>query len=167
LVFDWDKFLRSELQLLGLEPPALIVGRGNSDLLMHIEYTGIRPVVLIHVSQTCCRNRTVRSGGCYLLMDSCQMDFRCDLFQSIIDKGTLQAIMCRPAYDAKFVREIVRTPTPNSVFIHVTFAEPEEMTPIFRQRGGLPWTLEETRTVDSTRSSAHVLVLRKFGESSN
>jgi hypothetical protein len=98
------------------------------------------------------------------------MDFRCDLFQSIIDKGTLQAIMCRPAYDAvvaKFVREIVRTPTPNGVFIHVTFAEPDEMTSIFRDRGGPTSTLEETSTVDSTRSSAHVLVLRKSSESSN
>jgi RAT1-interacting protein len=163
--FDWDEFFRDELESLGVESPVLIVGCGNSELSMRIESAGVRPVVSIDISPTCCQKMTTRFGGCYLPMDVCRMQFRSDIFQCAIDKGTLDALLCSADYEvgcAKMIQEIARVLAPNGIFIEVTFGKTAERIQVLDNPDLLPWTLEEVREVKAAAGTACVLVFRKF-----
>jgi ubiquinone/menaquinone biosynthesis C-methylase UbiE len=123
---EWNEFLQQHLTSLGVASPVLVVGCGNSTLSMELESSGIFPVVLIDISRTCCQKMSKMFGGTYISMDVCKMQFRNNSFQYIIDKGTLDALVCHPHYEiavAKMMAEISRVLAPNGVFIETTFRE--------------------------------------------
>ncbi|NXA34160.1 MET13 protein, partial [Eudromia elegans] len=77
----------------------LVVGCGNSELSEQMYDAGLcEDIVNIDVSEAVVRQMQERSASrrprmSYLLMDALQMDFPDALFQAVLDKGTLDAIL--------------------------------------------------------------------------
>jgi RAT1-interacting protein len=110
---------------------------------------------------------TKRFGGAYIPMDVCQMHFRSDLFQCVIDKGTLDALLCDSHYEvpvSAMMAEISRVLAPNGVFIEVTFGETARKIEILDSPKLLHWTLENSITVDALDREVTFFMFRKFKE---
>jgi SAM-dependent methyltransferase len=97
-VFEWycepDEFENEILPRINFIPPVLIVGCGNSVVSEILRKRGIFPVISIDFSQTVIKQMSSRFPGEYLPMDACNLQFRDGIFQTVFDKGTLDAILC-------------------------------------------------------------------------
>ncbi|XP_017893172.1 methyltransferase-like protein 13 [Ceratina calcarata] len=76
----------------------LIVGCGNSTVSMCLYDAGYRNIINVDIShivikQMCDINGSVRPGLVYEQMDATQMTYPDDMFNVILDKGTLDALM--------------------------------------------------------------------------
>ena len=165
--FDWDEFFGKNLSTLEIIPPVLVVGCGNSDLSANLEKSNIKPVVSTDISKTCCQKMKDRTGGCYLPMDACQMQFRDNIFPCVIDKGTLDALLCQSHYEisvTKMICEIARVLAPNGIFIEVTFGKTAEKLSVLDSSDILPWSLDNVYKVENDTGVANVFVFRKFKE---
>ena len=163
--FDWDEFFGKNLDKFDIQPPVLVVGCGNSDLSLKLEQSNIKPVVSTDISRTCCKKMVDKTGGCYLPMDVCNMYFRDNIFPCVIDKGTLDAILCQSHYEismTKMITEISRVLAPNGIFIEVTFGKTAEKLSILDSPDLLPWSLETTYTYENDAGIANIFVFRKF-----
>ncbi|OHS95800.1 Protein kinase domain containing protein [Tritrichomonas foetus] len=165
--FDYNEFFEKNIETLDIKPPVLVVGCGNSDLSMNLEKSGVYPVISTDISPTCCRKMADRTGGCYLPMDVCKLQFRDNSFPCVIDKGTLDAILCQSHYEisvTKMICEIARVLAPNGVFIEVTFGKTAEKLNILDSPDLLPWSLETIHKVENESGIANIFVFRKFLE---
>ena len=165
--FDYNEVLERHLMSLGIEPPVLVVGCGNSNLSMQLEQKGIYPIVSTDISKTCCRNMSKQYGGCYLPMDVCSLNFRENSFPCVIDKGTLDALLCGKNYEVavtKMMREIGRVLAVNGIFIEITFGANGERIGVFDCPEILPWTLEATIHIEAECETVYMCIFRKFQE---
>lgn len=165
--FDWDEFFGKNIKTLEISAPVLVVGCGNSDLSANLEKSNIFPVVSTDISKTCCQKMKARTGGCYLPMDVCDMQFRDNIFQCVIDKGTLDALLCQSHYEisvTKMICEIARVLAPNGIFIEVTFGKTAEKLSVLDSPDLLPWSLENVYKVENDTGIANIFVFRKFKE---
>ena len=164
--FDWNSFVRRNLDL-DIKAPVLVIGCGNSEWSHDMEKSGIEPVVSMDISRTCCRKMAERFGGCYVPMDVCNMTFRDGVFPCVIDKGTLDALVCRKGYEVcvtKMMHEIARVLAVNGIFIEVTFGPTGDRMGVYDCPDILPWTLEQTVYVEAKCGTVHVVIFRKFEE---
>jgi SAM-dependent methyltransferase len=165
--FDWEEFFPQNLAVMNIKPPVLVVGCGNSNLSMKLEASGIYPVVSIDISKTCCRHMASQYKGCYVPMDATGMQFRDSVFQTVLDKGTLDAVLCSDNYNESSVlllAEIGRVLSPSGVFIEITFGKFEEMMKMLDIKDVLPWDFEKSWTVDSEFGFGNVLKFQKNRE---
>lgn len=165
--FDWDEFFGKNIKTLEIAAPVLVVGCGNSDLSANLEKSNIFPVVSTDISKTCCQKMKARTGGCYLPMDACDMQFRDNIFECVIDKGTLDALLCQSHYEisvTKMICEIARVLAPNGIFIEVTFGKTAEKLSVLDSPDILPWSLENVYKVENDTGIANIFVFRKFKE---
>jgi RAT1-interacting protein len=110
---------------------------------------------------------TDRFGGTYVPMDVCKMQFRNDIFQCVIDKGTLDALMCHTHFEvavSAMMLEISRVLAPNGVFIEVTFGQTAQRIDLLDSPSLLHWTLDDTITVNAPAGTVSFFVFRKFKE---
>ena len=106
-------------------------------------------------------------GGCYLPMDVCNLQFRDDSFPCVIDKGTMDALLCGRHYEVqvtKMIEEIGRVLAVHGIFIEITFGKNVERMGVFDCPELLPWTLESTIHVDSQGETVYICIFRKFQE---
>lgn len=168
--FDWDEFFGKNLTTLGITAPVLVVGCGNSELSLNLEKSNIKPVISTDISPTCCHKMKERTGGCYLPMNVCQMQFRDNIFPCVIDKGTLDAILCQSHYEisvTKMICEIARVLAPNGIFIEVTFGKTAEKLNVLDSPDILPWSIDNIYKVENDTGLANVFVFRKFKQAFN
>ena len=165
--FDWNELFEKHLSEVGIQPPVLVVGCGNSDLSMRLEKMGVSPVISTDISKVCCRNMVEQHGGCYLPMDVCNLQFRDDSFPCVIDKGTMDALLCGRHYEVqvtKMMQEIGRVLAVHGIFVEITFGKNGERMGVFDCPELLPWTLESTIHVESQGETVYICIFRKFQE---
>jgi len=132
--FDWyqrwsglKSFLEPKLKL---DSSILMVGCGNSTLSIDMYNNNYKNITNIDISGVVINQMLTR----YPMMTWLQMDvmkmttFSDNSFNVIIDKGTLDAILCgdNSTVNAEaMLREISRLLTPNGVFFEITYGLPE------------------------------------------
>ena len=57
----------------------------------------------------------------YEVMDVCEMTYEDNYFDVVIDKSTMDALLCI----AKMKKEAIRVLKPNGVYLSITFGRPE------------------------------------------
>ncbi|KAH0785345.1 methyltransferase-like protein 13 [Histomonas meleagridis] len=165
--FGWNDVFQKNLFSLNIKGPILVVGCGNSLISYNLEKFGIYPVISTDISHTCVQKMQKEFNGCYLPMDVCDLQFKDNLFPCVIDKGTLDAILCTHDFElpmSKMMLEISRVLAPNGVFIEITFGKTAEKLNILDSPDLLNWTLEKKIDIVSGKGTANMFVFRKFKE---
>lgn len=125
----------------------LNVGCGTSRLPEDMYNDGFRNIISIDESQDCVDemrasfNNTMPSTFLFLKMDCLRMDFGDDIFNVIVDKGTLDSIASgfRSTENIrKYLKEVDRVMLKPGVFFCLSHREPEEREYYFHERG---WTV--------------------------
>ena len=98
--FEWDEFNKNILTKYNLKTPILIVGCGNSELSFCLEKNGISPIISIDISHTIIEKFSKKKLGYFLPMDVRQMYFKNNSFSCVIDKGTLDALLCSHNFES-------------------------------------------------------------------
>ncbi|EFA76649.1 hypothetical protein PPL_09954 [Heterostelium album PN500] len=115
----------------------LMLGCGNSKLGEDMNDDEYKEIVNIDFSDVLIqdmKNRTVgREGLEYLTMDGRDMDFESDSFDSIFDKGTIDAVMCSDDDNSnakRMITEVSRVLKPGGFFVVMTYGSPENRLPV-------------------------------------
>lgn len=127
-LYDWycesDEFENEILPKINFVPPVLVVGCGNSIVSEAIKRKGIFPVISIDFSATVVTQMISRFSGEYLPMNACNLHFRDEIFQTVFDKGTLDAILSGPSFGKEsnqFISEMFRVLAIGGNFIEFSF----------------------------------------------
>ena len=119
-MFDWYinwKQLKTSFNTLMLDKSAriLIVGCGNSKLTCEMYKDGYKNLVNIDISDEVVKKmrewHEKEGVQCeWLEMDACNMSFEDESFDVVVDKGTMDAVLCGEAYDIpnKMLQEMYR-----------------------------------------------------------
>eukprot|EP00397_Hematodinium_sp_SG-2012_P030802 GEMP01032647.1.p1 GENE.GEMP01032647.1~~GEMP01032647.1.p1 ORF type:complete len:238 (+),score=53.70 GEMP01032647.1:38-751(+) len=108
----------------------LMLGSGNSRLseeLYEEGYTNISNIDISMVVTKAMKEKYQDKNMTYAQMDARQMDFPKDHFSIVLDKGTLDSILCGEGSTQnaqKALNEISRVLLPNGVFICISHGEP-------------------------------------------
>ena len=162
--FDWEEYFEENIGKLGICSPVLVVGCGNSVMSKKMEECGIAPIVSMDISRVVCHTMAERTGGCYVPMDVCAMQFRDESFDCVIDKGTLDAVLCGQGYAenvTKMMKEIARVLTVGGTFLEITFGDAAERLKLLDCPELLPWKLECVHEVVVETGNTFIYVLRK------
>lgn len=163
--FDWEEYFEENIHKIGVSAPLLVIGCGNSQMSMKIEAAGITPVVSMDISRIVCKIMTERTGGCYIPMDVQDLQFRDESFDCVIDKGTLDAILCNTYYEVavtKMMKEIARVLILDGLFFEISLGEPGERLRLLDCPSLLPWKLECVHKVEVETGTTYIYVLRKI-----
>ena len=164
--FSWQQFFEENGAALGLCAPILMVGCGNSDVSVKMEEKGMKPVVSMDISKVVCNFMAEMTKGCYVPMDVCNMQFRDETFDCVMDKGTLDAILCDGTYKTTFtlmMKEICRVMTVGGLFILITLMpNGQRLECLTKVPHILPWKLEHWYNVDVKPIPVSVLLFRKY-----
>ncbi|KYQ99865.1 hypothetical protein DLAC_03817 [Tieghemostelium lacteum] len=127
----------------------LMVGCGNSKLGEDMNTDGYGDIVNIDFSEPLIEDMKLRTkdrqGLEYLTMDGRQMDFLDETFESIFDKGTVDAVMCSDDDNSnalKIVEEVYRVLKPGGVFIIMSYGSPEARLPLVNRKDKFNWSYE-------------------------
>lgn len=118
----------------------LMVGCGNASLSEDMAKDGYNDIWNVDISAVVIGSMRSKFADVeqlkYLQMDVRQLAFEDGSFDTIIDKGTLDSMMCgdSAAADAPaMLREITRVLAPGGVFIMITYGEPSVRLPHLMQ----------------------------------
>ncbi|GAM21347.1 hypothetical protein SAMD00019534_045220, partial [Acytostelium subglobosum LB1] len=149
--FDWyhgwytlEPFLSKYLKR---EDCIMMLGCGNSKLgedLNDNHYTNIVNIDFSEVLIEDMKQRTQgRTGLEYITMDGRHMTFANESFDSVFDKGTIDAVMCSDDDNSNarmMIAEVARVLRPGGFFIVMTYGSPESRLPIL-DVPSLGWTV--------------------------
>ncbi|GES86083.1 S-adenosyl-L-methionine-dependent methyltransferase [Rhizophagus clarus] len=147
--FDWFKTYKELKPLFDVHLPnknvsILMLGCGNSTLSEDMYDDGYHNITNIDFSETVIENMRIRckdrTGMTWLIMDIRELNFLDKTFDIVIDKGTMDALMCDEGdvWDPKpevieivkkEVDEVTRVLKVGGKFIYITFGQPH-----FRRR---------------------------------
>ncbi len=145
----------------------LVLGCGNSPLGEQMYDDGYRGIVCIDFSATVIAAMSARAGErpglAYREMDARALDLDDQSFDAVIDKGTLDAIICGPEPEqavAESCAEVARVLAPDGVFISISLAPPRRRLAALT-RAEWRWqatvsTVPKTRQVESEDPDAKV-----------
>jgi EEF1A lysine methyltransferase 4 len=109
----------------------LIIGNGNSPLGEQMYDAGWHDIVCVDFSPTVTAAMAARAGGrpglSYREMDVRRLAFDDASFDAVIDKGTLDAIICDPGAEVAVYEtcaEVARVLGPRGVFLSISLAPP-------------------------------------------
>ena len=127
-------------------PKILILGCGNSKLSENLYKEGYKNIINIDFSKVCINQMQVAYSNYetmkYLVMDACDMNFDNGNFDIVIDKGTLDSILCsdESSHNAnRCVAEINRILQPNGSLFCVSYGIPDYRSQYFETIPG--WNL--------------------------
>jgi len=105
----------------------------------------------------------------YLQMDARAMDFEDGTFDCVIDKGTLDAILCGESSVAnaqKVLSEVYRVLAPKGVYILVSYGTPDHRTH-YLKKPDLHWEVLPEQTVFKPTISTSIAVSNEDKDSPN
>ena len=110
----------------------LNVGCGNSELSENMYDDGYHNIYNIDISQTVINLMTERSknrpGMIYEVMDVCDLKYENNIFDLIIDKSTMDTLLCGDDYCiniAKMIKEIQRVLKVGGYYMIISYEEPD------------------------------------------
>ncbi|EGG15658.1 hypothetical protein DFA_10500 [Cavenderia fasciculata] len=150
--FDWYhgyKTLKPFLQkFFKRQDKIMMLGCGNSALGEDMNLDHYLDIVNIDFSSVIIQDMIERTKGRvgleYLTMDGRNMEFPNEYFDSIFDKGTIDAVMCSDSDNqnaVKMVAEVARVLKPGGYFVVMTYGAPEGRMPLF-QVADYNWSIE-------------------------
>lgn len=135
--YDWYitwKEFKPYLKAINLPPTGAIlnVGSGNSPLPFDMWRDGLTNLTNIDISDKAIEVMKTQAesqgiGGTWQEMDATKMAFQSDTFDVVIDKGTLDALVCADdkTIPANLIKEMFRVVKPNGHVFLITHSSPE------------------------------------------
>ena len=139
----------------------LEVGCGNSALAYHLAAAGYARVLAVDFSRTALEWQT-KNGRAKAValaqMDVCSLAVRSGTLDVVVDKGTLDAILCDSTHGHENVermcREISRALRAGGVYLHVSDADDEVRKRLLDQPQLYGWTMDKQVLPHAVRSFA-------------
>jgi len=110
----------------------LMVGAGNSRLTEDMYDDGYTSIANIDISKVVMDQMIERHKEkttlTWQVMNACSLDFPDDTFDVVIDKGTVDSILCGEGSTgnvAKLLNEVQRTSKPNGCYIMISYGIPD------------------------------------------
>lgn len=181
--FDWymsyqglkehlEPYLKSDCRIL-------MVGCGNSRLSEGLYEAGYKSIVNIDISSVCIEQMKERYSQShpdmdFITMDATKLDLPSESFDVVIDKGTLDAILCgTDSYEnaAAMLKEISRVLKPAGSLLVITYGQPDTRMEHFEKRE-LSWSTSHTLISASGEdqepgSTYHMYAMTKGGSGSS
>ena len=136
--FDWYQRYPNLKHLLlpilqrAVSPKILVIGCGNSRLSEDIYTEGFKNIMNIDYSEICVKQMNDRYGDFpemkFICMDCRDIVFESGIFDLVIDKGTLDSILCSEGASDnahKTLKEICRVLKPGGTYFCVSYGVPE------------------------------------------
>mmetsp|Transcript_3336 Transcript_3336/g.5190 ORF Transcript_3336/g.5190 Transcript_3336/m.5190 type:complete len:213 (-) Transcript_3336:60-698(-) len=185
--FDWYQRYNELKDILNENAPkesqVLVIGCGNSSLSKDMVSDGYELIMNIDISKVVIDQMILRHEKDLNLkwkcMDALKMDFENESFQTVIDKGTLDSIMCgdnASTNSLDMCMEINRVLKPGGKYIVITYGTPDTRL-ITLQNNSLDWHVtmktvqkpyvEDSPTEDSTDeipSTHYIYICHKAGK---
>jgi len=143
----------------------LHVGCGNSTFPSDLWDAGYRNCTSIDVSSVVLQQMSKRYERKHelqwLCMDATNMSFDDSTFQCIIDKGTLDAVLCtnNPDFWVKaYMKDVYRVLKDGGTFMLITGYDPKDMMKSFSKH---PWSVEHRTVAGRDGNSAHLYLATK------
>jgi ubiquinone/menaquinone biosynthesis C-methylase UbiE len=142
--FDWyqryENLKHIFRRYIRLNENILMVGCGNSRVSEDMVNDGYQRIVNIDISSVVIHAMSEKHRNnprlIWKVMDVMKMDFLDCEFDAVIDKGTMDAILCGENSSdnaKKMAQEIYRVLKPGGVFIMITYGTPETRLPHFHE----------------------------------
>eukprot|EP01017_Pseudomicrothorax_dubius_P000311 TRINITY_DN0_c1537_g1_i1.p1 TRINITY_DN0_c1537_g1~~TRINITY_DN0_c1537_g1_i1.p1 ORF type:complete len:223 (+),score=60.38 TRINITY_DN0_c1537_g1_i1:46-714(+) len=151
-------------QYITAESKILNVGAGNSRMSEEMYDDGYQNIVNIDVSQivTKAMQEKYKDKGPnfkYLCMDARNMDFGDGSFDCVVDKGTLDAVLCGEMSTTnahKMLSEVHRILTPKGVYICISYGQPDHRLP-YLDKPDFEWKILTNNVFKPTISTSITL----------
>lgn len=135
----------------------LIVGSGNSSLgeeLCNEGYKNVTNIDFSHILVKQMNERTHEIGEEmeYICMDASQITFPPDIFDMVIDKSTLDCIMCgENSFQrvSSYIKGVYKCLKPGGSFVVVSYGLPDTRLGYLKNKY-LPWSVEQARVAKYT-----------------
>lgn len=142
------------------EDVILMSGCGNSRLTEDMFEDGYTSITNIDISRVCIEQMVERYKDKPTLqwqqMNCCALDFPDETFDVVVDKGTLDSVLCgegSTANTAKMCSEVSRVLKPNGVFLIVSYGVPDNRLNYLEKEDIYSWHVS-THTVPKPTVSA-------------
>eukprot|EP00455_Lapot_gusevi_P049693 TRINITY_DN7095_c0_g1_i2.p1 TRINITY_DN7095_c0_g1~~TRINITY_DN7095_c0_g1_i2.p1 ORF type:complete len:208 (-),score=33.02 TRINITY_DN7095_c0_g1_i2:47-670(-) len=143
--------LRPHLQL---QSKILQVGCGNSRVAEDMYINGWRDITNIDISSVAiemmAKKHADKPEMKWLVMDVTQMDFPEKMFDVIIDKGTLDSLLCGDDAEEraeKMLRGVSSLLKPSGVYICISYGLPENRLSHFEEHPEYGWKVTSVATI--------------------
>ena len=133
---DWEQLSPYLTKYLEPNNQILMVGCGNSKMSHQMYKDNYKNIINIDISDVVIKKMQNQFPEMqWIEMDATNMNFLNNNFDCVIDKGTLDAIVCGgdPVPPAKLIKEMYRVTKKNGIFCIITHAEPETRIKYFEQ----------------------------------
>ena len=132
---DWNQ-LKSHFSFLSESDKILIVGCGNSKLSIQMYEDNFKDITNIDISSVVIKQMSEKYPNLkFQEMDATDMSFYSGTFDCVIDKGTLDAVMCsgQNMPSVNLIREMHRVTKLNKYFCIITYGSPETRLDYFKK----------------------------------
>jgi len=164
--FDWYQRYSGVKDLLAQyikkSDNILMAGAGNSRLSEDMLDDGYQTIANVDVSQVCIDQMTEkykdREGMVWQQMNMTSLEFPDEAFDAVVDKGTLDSILCgegSTANVAKMCQEISRVLKPNGVYFVVSYGVPDNRLS-YLENDDYGWTVTGHTVAKPTVSAVQV-----------
>jgi ubiquinone/menaquinone biosynthesis C-methylase UbiE len=137
----------------------LQLGCGNSRMTEDMYDDGFTSIANIDISKVCIEQMQERHKDkgtlTWQVMNACHLDFPDETFNCIIDKGTMDSILCGEGSTgnvAKMLSECVRVLKPNGVFFMVSYGIPDNRLG-YLESEEYPWKVSVSTVAKPTVSA--------------
>lgn len=178
--FDWYQSYAGLQELLASSVPkdgrVLMAGCGNSRLSEEMAEDGYANIVNVDISGTVIDLMRERTSDVpqvsFEVMDMCELSYEDESIDAVVDKGTLDSLLCGENSDAQvkaMLDEVARTLKAGGVYFVVSYGWPETRLS-YLQNEALPWAVDvhtvqkpEVATSKGGSGVHYVYVCRKGG----
>ena len=133
---DWDQLSKYFIPILTPDSKILMVGCGNSQMSNQMYSSNFKNIINIDISDIVIQKMKKQYPEMeWQEMDATKMKFEDNYFDCVIDKGTLDAIMCGndPKPPAHLILEMHRVTKKGGNFCIITHGEPETRLDYFEK----------------------------------
>ena len=133
---DWDQLSKYFIPILNQDSNILMVGCGNSKMSNQMYLSNYKKIINIDISDVVIQKMKNQYPEIdWQEMDATKMTFEDNFFDCVIDKGTLDAIMCGndPVPPANLIKEMYRVTKNGGHFCIITHGEPESRLKYFEK----------------------------------
>jgi ubiquinone/menaquinone biosynthesis C-methylase UbiE len=140
--FDWYQRyeqLRETLRsVVPVTSSILVTGCGNSRLTEDMLSDGFGPIANVDISKVVIDTMSARhkdKANCtWQVMNVMSMNFQDSSFDAVLDKGTLDSLLCGDSSttnSARYLKEVARVLKPGGVFVAISYGTPENRLQYF------------------------------------